>query len=220
MSDIYIKYLLIGNLDTSKSVTEYITKSFGSVEKNNVNKIFQRICKKENRTFEERNKITSKENAYYFIIYQPNLVFIAYVDESYPERLVFAMFEEIKNDIILLMNNEEMKEFNSENRQKLKVIIEKYQDKNKMDKIGEIQNDVNEVKIVVKKDIDKMVQNIEDIEKLNQKANELKEATEQYKNTSEEVRRIACWKNWKLWIILIIIILLILSGIIIYFVVE
>ena len=220
MSDIYIKYLLIGNLDTSKSVTEYITKYFGSVEKNNVNKIFQRICKKENRTFEERNKITSKENAYYFIIYQPNLVFIAYVDESYPERLVFAMFEEIKNDIILLMNNEEMKEFNSENRQKLKVIIEKYQDKNKMDKIGEIQNDVNEVKIVVKKDIDKMVQNIEDIEKLNQKANELKEATEQYKNTSEEVRRIACWKNWKLWIILIIIILLILSGIIIYFVVE
>ena len=220
MSDIYIKYLLIGNLDTSKSVTEYITKSFGSVEKNNVNKIFQRICKKENRTFEERNKITSKENAYYFIIYQPNLVFIAYVDESYPERLVFAMFEEIKNDIILLMNNEEMKEFNSENRQKLKVIIEKYQDKNKMDKIGEIQNDVNEVKIVVKKDIDKMVQNIEDIEKLNQKANELKEATEQYKNTSEEVKRIACWKNWKLWIILIIIILVILSGIIIYFVVE
>ena len=220
MSDIYIKYLLIGNLDTSKSVTEYITKSFGSVEKNNVNKIFQRICKKENRTFEERNKITSKENAYYFIIYHPNLVFIAYVDESYPERLVFAMFEEIKNDIILLMNNEEMKEFNSENRQKLKVIIEKYQDKNKMDKIGEIQNDVNEVKIVVKKDIDKMVQNIEDIEKLNQKANELKEATEQYKNTSEEVKRIACWKNWKLWIILIIIILVILSGIIIYFVVE
>ena len=220
MSDIYIKYLLIGNLDTSKSVTEYITKSFGSVEKNNVNKIFQRICKKENRTFEERNKITSKENAYYFIIYQPNLVFIAYVDESYPERLVFAMFEEIKNDIILLMNNEEMKEFNSENRQKLKVIIEKYQDKNKMDKIGEIQNDVNEVKIVMKKDIDKMVQNIEDIEKLNQKANELKEATEQYKNTSEEVKRIACWKKWKLWIILIIIILIILSGIIIYFVVE
>ena len=220
MSDIYIKYLIIGNLDTSKLVTEYITKSFGSAEKNNVNKIFQRICKKENRTFEERNKITSKENAYYFIIYQPNLVFIAYVDESYPERLVFAMFEEIKNDNILLMNNEEMKEFNSENRQKLKVIIEKYQDKDKMDKIGEIQNDVNEVKIVVKKDIDKMVQNIEDIEKLNQKANELKEATEQYKNTSEEVRKIACWKNWKLWVILIIIILVILSGIIIYFVVE
>ena len=220
MSDIYIKYLLIGNLDTSKSVTEYTTNSFGSSERNTVSKIFQRICKKENRTFEERNKITSKENAYYFIIYQPNLVFIAYVDESYPERLVFAMFEEIKNDIILLMNNEEMKEFNSENRQKLKVIIEKYQDKDKMDKIGEIQNDVNEVKIVVKKDIDKMVQNIEDIEKLNQKANELKEATEQYKNTSEEVRKIACWKNWKLWVILIIIILVILSGIIIYFVVE
>ena len=173
MSNIYIKYLLIGNLDTSKLVTEYNTKSFGSEEKNNVSKIFQRICKKENRTFEERNKITSKENSYYFIVYQPNLVFISYVDESYPERLVFAMFEEIKNDIILSINNDEINEFNSKNKKKLKIIIEKYQDKDKMDKIGEIQNEMNEVKVVVKKDIDKMVHNIEDMEKLNQKANEL-----------------------------------------------
>ena len=103
----------------------------------------------------------------------------------------------------------------------MKIIIEKYQDKDKMDKIGEIQNEMNEVKVVVKKDIDKMVHNIEDMEKLNQKANELKEATEQYKNTSEEAKRIAYWKNWKFWSILILIILVIISGIlIIYFIGE
>lgn len=214
MSGIYIKYFLIGDLDTSNSIIEYTTNSFDSKQKENAIKIFQRICKTKNRTFEERNKISSQENSYYFIAYRPNLVFIALADESYPERLMFAMFEEIKNDIILPMNNE-IKEFNSENRKKLKQIIEKYQDKDKMDKIGEIQNDVNEVKVEVKKDINKMVQNIEDIEKLNLKANELKEATKEYKNTSEEVKRIACWKNCKLWVILITIILLILSVIII-----
>ena len=220
MSDIYIKYFLIGDLDTSNSITEYTTKSFDSKQKENASKIFQKICKDKNRTFEERNIIPTKDNKYYFITYQPNLVFIAFADESYPERLVFSMFEEIKNDIISSMSTDEINKFNSENNQKLKQIIEKYQEKDKMDKIGEIQNDVNEVKIEMKKDIDKMVKNVEDIENLNQKANELKEATEQYKNTSEEVKNITCWKNCKMWIILIAIIVVLLAGIIIFFVVD
>ena len=151
MSNIYIKYFFIGDLDSSKLISEYSTKSIESNEKKTANQIFKKLCKAEDIKYEERNIISGKENKYYFIVYEPRIVYLSYVDETYPDRLVFSMYEEIKNENILSMINESTKELNSNGRQKLKDIIEKYQDKDKVDKIGAIQSDVNDVKVEVKK---------------------------------------------------------------------
>ena len=213
----YIKYFLIGDLDTNKPITEYSTNTFSSGEKKTANQIFKKISKTEDRKFDERNIISAKENKYYFISYQPNIVFISFVDGTYPERCVFQMFEEIRSEDILSMINDSTKELNPNGRQKLKEIIEKYQEKEQIDKIAAIQEDVNEVKVEVKKNIDKMVEGVEDIEKLQEKSNELKDASKDYKNNAEEVRKITCWQNCKLWIILIIIILII-AGVVLYFI--
>ena len=218
MSDqIYIKYFIIGDLDTNKAITEYSTNSFSSTDKKTANQIFKKICKTEDRRYEERNIISAKENKYYFISYQPNIVFISFVDGTYPERCVFQMFEEIRSEDILSMINDSTKELNPNGRQKLKEIIEKYQEKEQIDKIAAIQEDVNEVKVEVKKNIDKMVEGVEDVEKLQEKSNELKDASKDYKNNAEEVRKITCWQNCKLWIILIVIILII-AGVVLYFI--
>ena len=139
----------------------------------------------------------------------------AFVDSSYPERLVFQIFEEIRTEGILSMINDSTKELNPNGRQKLKDIIEKYQEREKVDKIGEIQNEVNEVKVEVKKNIDKMVQNVEDVEKLQEKSNELKDASQEYQNNAQEIRKITWWQNFKLWIIIIAIVLVILGIILI-----
>lgn len=211
MSEQYIKYFSIGDLDTSKLITEYTTNSISSAEKKTANQIIQKISKQENRKFEERNIIKSDNNAYYFILYNPNIIFISYVDDSYPERLVFQMFEEIKAEEILSMINDSTKELNPNGRQKLKEVIDKYQERDKVDKIGEIQNDVNDVKKEVKKNIDKMVENVEDVEKLEMKANLLKDACQEYNKDAKEIRKITWWKNFKLWIILISIILIIIG---------
>jgi t-SNARE complex subunit (syntaxin) len=211
MSEQYIKYFSIGDLDTSKPITEYTTNSISSAEKKTANQIIQKISKQENRKFEERNIIKSDNNAYYFILYNPNIIFISYVDDSYPERLVFQMFEEIKAVEILSMINDSTKELNPNGRQKLKEVIDKYQERDKVDKIGEIQNDVNDVKKEVKKNIDKMVENVEDVEKLEMKANLLKDASQEYNKDAKEIRKITWWKNFKLWIILISIILIIIG---------
>lgn len=211
MSEQYIKYFSIGDLDTSKLITEYTTNSISSAEKKTANQIIQKISKQENRKFEERNIIKSDNNAYYFILYNPNIIFISYVDDSYPERLVFQMFEEIKAEEILSMINDSTKELNPNGRQKLKEVIDKYQEREKVDKIGEIQNDVNDVKKEVKKNIDKMVENVEDVEKLEMKANLLKDACQEYNKDAKEIRKITWWKNFKLWIILISIILIIIG---------
>jgi vesicle-associated membrane protein 1/vesicle-associated membrane protein 2 len=213
----YIKYFLIGDLDTNKPITEYSTNTFSSGEKKTANQIFKKISKTEDRKYDERNIISAKENKYYFISYQPNIVFISFVDGTYPERCVFQMFEEIRSEDILSMINDSTKELNPNGRQKLKEIIEKYQEKEQIDKIAAIQEDVNEVKVEVKKNIDKMVEGVEDVEKLQEKSNELKDASKDYKNNAEEVRKITCWQNCKLWIILIVIILII-AGVVLYFI--
>ena len=213
----YIKYFLIGDLDTNKPITEYSTNTFSSGEKKTANQIFKKISKTEDRKYDERNIISAKENKYYFISYQPNIVFISFVDGTYPERCVFQMFEEIRSEDILSMINDSTKELNPNGRQKLKEIIEKYQEKDQIDKIAAIQEDVNEVKVEVKKNIDKMVEGVEDVEKLQEKSNELKDASKDYKNNAEEVRKITCWQNCKLWIILIVIILII-AGVVLYFI--
>jgi preprotein translocase subunit SecE len=141
------------------------------------------------------------------------------VDGSYPDRIIFQMFEEIKTEDVLSMINDSTKELNPNGRQKLKEIIDKYQEKDKVDKIGAIQDEVNEVKVEVKKNIDKMVENVEDVEKLQEKSNELKDASKEYQNNAQEIRKITWWQNFKLWLILIAIILVVV-GIILYFILK
>ena len=216
MSDqIYIKYFIIGDLDTNKAITEYSTNSFSSTDKKTANQIFKKICKTEDRRYEERNIISAKENKYYFISYQPNIVFIAFVDSSYPDRLVFQMFDEIRTENVLSNINDSTKELDPNGRQKLKDIIEKYQEKDKVNKIGALEKEVNELKFDIKKNIDKMVENVEDVEKLQVKSQELKESSQDYKNNAVEIRKITWWQNFKLWIIIIAIILVIIIILII-----
>ena len=94
---IYIKYFLIGDIDTSKIITEYSTNLITSKEKKNAIQIFKRLCKSSERRYEENNIITSKDDKYYFSLYQPSTAFISYAINSYPQKLIFELFEEVKN---------------------------------------------------------------------------------------------------------------------------
>lgn len=208
---INIKYLLLGDLDTSKIITEFSTNLIEAKEKKNANQIFAKICKSNDRKFEERNKITTKDNCYYFTIQKPNILFIVYVDAAYPERFVFAMIDEIKNENILANVDEATKELDPLGRKQLKGIVDKYQDKDKLDKINEIQQDVNDIKVDVKDNINKMVQNIDDVNELQEKSDALKDASKDYHDNAQEVKQITWWQNFKIRIILILIILIVLG---------
>ena len=206
---VFIKYFLIGDIDTNKTITEYSTNLISSKEKKNANQIFFRICKSNERRFEERNIISAKQNKYFFTLYEPNIVFIVYADGSYPDKLVFTMFEEVKKENVVSMINEETKELNPNGRQNLKQIIEKYQDREKIDKIASIQKDIDDTKIQVKKNINKIVENVDNIEVLEEKSKELQIVSEDYMNSANEIRKVTIWQNFKIWIILISVILFI-----------
>ena len=121
-----IKYLLLGDVVTNKIITEYSSTGDSNQIKKEINQIFAKICKSQIKKYNERNKITSKDSIYYYIIENPNLIFIILVDEEYPEDLVFELIDKIKKDEITKMINEETQELNPSGRVELKNIIDIY----------------------------------------------------------------------------------------------
>ena len=211
-----IKYLLIGNVDTKKIMTEYSSTSNANEIKKEINQIFAKECKTQLKKYNERNKITSKDSIYYYIIEKPNLIFIILVDEDYPEEIVFELLEKIQKKQITKMLNEETNELNSEGRLELKNIIDIYQKKNG-DEDGDKNDKVNEDKNIKENNgkdnlnIDKeknndinLTLNIDDL----QTKNDEFLLTDTKKKWS--IKNLQIWKNYRTWLYLALIILIIL----------
>ena len=202
-----IKYLLLGDVVTNKIITEYSSTGDSNQIKKEINQIFAKICKSQIKKYNERNKITSKDSIYYYIIENPNLIFIILVDEEYPEDLVFELIDKIKKDEITKMINEETQELNPSGRVELKNIIDIYQKKN----LDQNEND-NENKIIevnsnnnnVKGNQINMTENIED----------LQTKTDEFLLTDDKkkwsIKNLQIWKNYRTWLYLALIVLIIL----------
>ena len=209
-----IKYLLIGDAGTGKQITEYSTSGCTSAAKKTGIQIFQKVSKSSAKKFDERNKILAKNEIYYFILTQPNLIFLILVEEKYPERLVFQLIDKIKEENIPLMVNEETKELNPQGRQALKVLVDKYQDQKNFNKIAEIQSDVDNLKKDMQDTIKKQVSNMEDVNQLEKKSEQLKMNTKDYANNASELKRVTWCQNCKLIIIISIIVIAVALAII------
>ena len=211
-----IKYLLIGNVDTKKIMTEYSSTSNANEIKKEINQIFAKECKTQLKKYNERNKITSKDSIYYFIIEKPNIIFIILVDEDYPEETVFELLEKIQKKQITKMLNEETNELNSEGRLELKNIIDIYQKKNG-DEDGDKNDKVNEDKNIKENNgkdnlnIDKeknndinLTLNIDDL----QTKNDEFLLTDTKKKWS--IKNLQIWKDYRTYLYLALIVLIIL----------
>ena len=210
-----IKYLLIGDSSTNKIITEFTSGTTQPKTKKEINQIFNKLCKSQNKKIDERNKITSKNENYYFTFCNPDLIFIVLANNQYPERYIFELIHTINEKSIPSMVNDETRELNPSGRQELKQLIDIYQDPKNVNKIAEIQNDVDSVKVDLKKNINKMVESVDDVNELQNKSEALKLETDDYKKNSVEVRKITWWQNFKLWIILGIIVLILIIIIVI-----
>ena len=201
-----IKYVLIGESTSMKIITEFTSGSPNTKTKKEINKIFNKVAKMPNKKFDERNKLASKDENYYFTHIKPDLVFVILVNSAYPERYVFELISKIVEENIPTMVNDETRELNPNGRQALKDLVNKYQDIKNINKIAEIQQDVNSLKVDMKKNINAMVNSLEDVEDLQNKSEQLKLESQDYKKNSVELRKLAWWQNCKLWIIIIAII--------------
>jgi hypothetical protein len=207
-----IKYLLLGDSSTNKIITEFTSGTSQPKTKKEINQIFNKLCKSPNKKLDERNKITSKNENYYFTFCKPDLIYIILVNNQYPERYVFELIQKINEENIPNMVNDETRELNPSGRQSLKQLIDAYQEPKNINKIAELQSDVDSLKVDMKKNINKMVESVDDVNELQNKSEALKMETADYKQNSVEVRRITWWQNVKLMIALggVVLILIIL----------
>ena len=113
------------------------------------------------------------------------------------------------------MVNDETRELNPNGRQALKELVNKYQDIKNINKISAIQEDVDAIKVDMKKNINAMVKSVEDVDDLQNKSEQLKLESQDYKKNSVELRKITWWQNFKLWIIIGGIVLLLVAIILI-----
>ena len=67
----------------------------------------------------------------------------------------------------------------------------------------------------MKKNINKMVESVDNVNELQDKSEALKLETDDYKKNAIEVRKITWWQNFKLWIILAGLVLILILIIII-----
>ncbi len=204
-----IKYVLIGDSATVKIITEFSSGNVDPKKKKEINRIFNKLAKLPNKKYDERNKITSKDENYYFMNVKPNYLFIILVNSQYPERYAFELISKIMEENIPTMINDETGELNPSGRQALKELVNKYQDRKSINKIAEIQSGVDSLKVDMKKNITKMVESVDNVNELQNKSEQLKLETEDYKKTSVEIRKLTWWQNCKLWVIIIGIVLLI-----------
>ena len=123
-----IKYLLIGDTSSNKIITEFSSIDTQPKTKKEINQIFNKLCKTQNKRIDERNKITSKNENYYFTFCNPALLFLVLANNKYPERLVFDLVTKINEENIPNMVNDETRELNPSGRQALKQLIDVYQD--------------------------------------------------------------------------------------------
>ena len=203
-----IKYVLIGEASSMKIITEFTSGNPNQKTKKEINRIFNKLAKLPNKKYDERNKITAKDENYYFMNVKPDLLFIVLANSQYPERYVFELISKIVEENIPTMINDETKELNPNGRQALKDLVNKYQDIKNINKIAEIQEDVNSLKVDMKKNIAKMVESVENVNELQNKSEQLKLETQDYKNNSVTLKKLTWWQNAKLWIIIIGVVLI------------
>ena len=197
-----IKYLLIGDSSTNKIITEFSSGNAQPKTKKEINQIFNKLCKTPNKKLDERNKITSKNENYYFTFCHPDLIYLILVNNEYPERYVFELIQKVNDEKIPTMINDDTKELNPSGRQELKKLISEFQDPRNISKIADLQSDVNSVKADMRNNINKMVENVDDVNQLQEKSEALRFESIEYKQNSYDIRRFTFWQNFKLWIIL------------------
>ena len=209
-----IKYLLIGNPDDCEEIGHYPERGASKTTAKEANKIFKKLSESGIQTKDLRNKVDNRgKGYYYFTINSKNIFYLILGDNNLKERDAFGLMDELQNENIPLMIDSKSGKLNLEGKKKLKEMVEDFE-KNKSNKIQGIQNEVDQVKDVMKNNIKNMYTGVENVEIMEKKADELRVGAEEYNKSAVKLKRTTWWQNCKWWIILIAVIVLLIIIII------
>ena len=129
------------------------------------------------------------------------------------ESEAFELIDDLQRENIPSLVDPKTGKLNLQGRKQLKSMVENFMN-NKSNKIQGIQNEVEEVKGVMKNNMKKMYNNIEDVEKMKEKTIKLNQGAQYYYTSAKKLKRVTWWHNCK-WLIILIAVIILLIIIII-----
>ena len=143
-----------------------------------------------------------------------NVAFMILTNDNYPERYSYKLLMELQTKTISTINKhyinkvvldvldrvENFKTFAKDIQLYMVELERKYRNIVDNDKIRLIQEDVDDVKVDIKRNLDKMLTNIELVSNLEEKSHALKDMAKEYKIGGKELKR-ASWRRNKYTIV-------------------
>jgi len=210
MSSVSFKYIFIGNLNSKKQIIDYPSNVNESIV-NNCSKIFDGYCNNKIYLYDERTRINSNQGTYYFTILASNIFYCALVDNTYPERNVFNLIDELEKNMIYKKINENG-EISLEGRNQFNKILAMIKTTSALERA---QESVNELKPQLRKEIMKVIGNNSELTELDIKADKIVKAAEDMKEGSKKLKFCAWLRNFKWTLIIISIVIGVLLIIIV-----
>ncbi len=215
MSNQPIIFVFIGDISNKKSITEYTTYAHPNLRsiKGDNKRIFDKLCLSNEIKIGERLKINDNSSLVYnFTILPPTIYFFVCTLPEYKDQFSFKLINEIYEEKVYAMKSSKG-DLNAEGRQKLKIIIDKYQDSN-INNISEIINTVDSIKVIVKDSIQKIINNTQSLDELEKKSQNLKEDAKDFHGNAKKLEKETWWENFKIKILLLLILLIIICLIV------
>ncbi len=206
-----IKYVCLANKETNKIIGEM--PSFADSKYRKIIKdLFDKICKDDLvNIIEDKNKIKSENGFIYSFISSSKIIYFVITADTYLEKRVYEMLDDLKNDNIHLLIDEKG-ELNEPGKQSLKHILIQYDNK-ESEYITDINININEMKYEMQDNIRRVITNTDTLHSLDDKAVQIKENSNLFKKDSTNLRK-KTWKENIKWLIVLIFIIVFLLLII------
>eukprot|EP00761_Pharyngomonas_kirbyi_P012128 gb/GECH01012155.1/.p1 GENE.gb/GECH01012155.1/~~gb/GECH01012155.1/.p1 ORF type:complete len:209 (+),score=44.73 gb/GECH01012155.1/:1-627(+) len=191
-----IRFALIGNSD--QVVAEY------PKQRKNLSETVKLIMNRTNTAHNHKRTYTQETYNFHYLCNDGTLFFCV-ADADYPIRICYAFLSAVQEDFI-----------NNTTRNFTKLLKEKieYYNNPQNDKVSKVQSEINEVKDIMRDNIDRVLERGERLEDLSGRAEDLQRSSKMFVGTARKAKRKMCMRNFYITIILIIVILVILAVVI------
>ena len=165
-----------------------------------------------------RLRLQDKDYSVTLLADDERLVYMVVTGSNYPLRVATQILNEVKQAFQPYASKALTARDNELNKKVKKVfseITQRYVSVEDVDKIAAVQAKTEQVTVVMKKNIDNMLMNLDQTEKIQNDTEELNKAAGQFNRQANELKRREVWKNRKMAIVLAVVILLILAILII-----
>ena len=206
-----IKYILIGNAENGEEIGHYPERISKSIASEPI-KFFKELVNDGNIKKDKRGRHKiNDESFYYYIINNDNIFYLIYSEDNLKEYDAFDLIQHLQKNNIPPLIDAKIQKF--EEKKKFEEAVE-YFLKNKMNKIRNVEIQVNDVKEVMKENINEMASGIVKIQELEEKSDNLNKEAIEYHKVAKKARCLTIWQTWK-WCIIIGAVLILLIIIIV-----